>query len=102
MTECPPNAIHRASNGEVFIDDTCIGCGNCVQSCPYDVIHLASAPSENKPSLWARLLFGFDEAAVGETKRGGHKKSSKVRYLQRSFGWTCLRVCLSYRRRFSN
>ena len=29
MTECPPDAIHRAPNGEVYIEDSCIGCGNC-------------------------------------------------------------------------
>ena len=94
MTECPPNAIHRASNGEVFIDDTCIGCGNCVQNCPYDVIHLASAPAENKPSLWARLLFGFDEAEIGETGRGGHKKAVKCDMCKDlSGGPACVSAC---------
>ncbi len=57
MTNCPPDAIHRAQDGEVFIDDSCIGCGNCVRDCPYDVIHLAAQPPK-KPGLLSWLLFG--------------------------------------------
>jgi thioredoxin reductase/Fe-S-cluster-containing hydrogenase component 2/CRP-like cAMP-binding protein len=94
MNECPPNAIHRASNGEVFIDDTCIGCGNCVQNCPYDVIHLASEKDENKPSLWARLLFGFEEATVGGTECGGHKKAVKCDMCKDLLGGpACVSAC---------
>ncbi|HEX4944488.1 MAG TPA: cyclic nucleotide-binding domain-containing protein, partial [Usitatibacteraceae bacterium] len=41
MKDCPPDAIHRAPNGEVFVNDSCIGCGNCEKNCPYGVIQLA-------------------------------------------------------------
>jgi Fe-S-cluster-containing dehydrogenase component/thioredoxin reductase/CRP-like cAMP-binding protein len=42
MKDCPPTAIHRMPNGEVFInDETCIGCGNCEENCPYGVIQMA-------------------------------------------------------------
>jgi CRP-like cAMP-binding protein/thioredoxin reductase len=57
MKECPPDAIHRAPNGEVWIDDQCIGCGNCQRSCPYGVIQMAAVPAE-KPGLLSWLLFG--------------------------------------------
>jgi Fe-S-cluster-containing hydrogenase component 2 len=77
MNDCPPNAITRADNGEVFIADTCIGCGNCVENCPYDVIHLASVQDEKKPSFWAQILFGFDEKAAVATNCGGQKKAVK-------------------------
>lgn len=36
---CPTGAIHRHWSGPVVIDDaTCIGCGTCANSCPYDNI----------------------------------------------------------------
>ena len=50
MADCPPNAIHRGPDGEVFIDDTCIGCGNCQRNCPYGVIRMDSVPPK-KPGL---------------------------------------------------
>jgi CRP-like cAMP-binding protein/thioredoxin reductase/Pyruvate/2-oxoacid:ferredoxin oxidoreductase delta subunit len=57
MKDCPPDAIHRAPNGEVFIADNCIGCGNCERNCPYGVIHMAYKPPK-KPGLIQWLLFG--------------------------------------------
>jgi len=43
MTDCPPDAIRRAPNGEVYIRDNCIGCGNCEKNCPYGVIQMTAA-----------------------------------------------------------
>ena len=57
MADCPPNAIKRGPDGEVFIDDTCIGCGNCQRNCPYGVIRLDAKPPK-KPGLLQWLLFG--------------------------------------------
>ena len=58
MKDCPPDAIHRAANGEVYIDDSCIGCGNCEKNCPYDVIHMG-VPDQRSPSVVGWLLTGF-------------------------------------------
>ena len=58
MTDCPPDALNRDPNGEVWInDETCIGCGNCEAYCPYDVIKMAKVDDEPGPGLLMRLLF---------------------------------------------
>jgi Fe-S-cluster-containing hydrogenase component 2/thioredoxin reductase/CRP-like cAMP-binding protein len=54
MDDCPADAIHRHANGEVYIDDSCIGCGKCEENCPYGVIHMAEIPT--RLSLIDRLL----------------------------------------------
>ena len=66
MKDCPPNAIRRAESGEVFINDTCIGCGNCQVNCPYDVIRMATPP-EKKPGLISWMLLGLG-GGPGEAK----------------------------------
>jgi len=58
MADCPPNAIHRGPDGEVYIDDTCIGCGNCQRNCPYGVIRMEKVPPK-KPNLLAWLIAGL-------------------------------------------
>jgi Fe-S-cluster-containing hydrogenase component 2 len=56
MKDCPPNAIQRAVNGEVYIADSCIGCGNCQKNCPYGVIQMTT-PGQYQPSnFWQALL----------------------------------------------
>ena len=57
MADCPPNAINRGPDGEVYINDTCIGCGNCQRNCPYGVIRMAKPPPK-KPGLLSWLFFG--------------------------------------------
>ena len=57
MKDCPTDAIRRSTDGEVFITDACIGCGNCETNCPYDAISLRY-PAAKKPGLLSWLLFG--------------------------------------------
>ena len=58
MKDCPPDAIRRAPDGEVFVADNCIGCGNCQRNCPYGVIQMATPPAR-KPGLLSWILFGL-------------------------------------------
>ncbi len=58
MTDCPPDALKRDPNGEVWInDETCIGGGNCEAYYPYDVIKMARVDHDPGPGLLMRLLF---------------------------------------------
>ena len=66
MKDCPPDAIHRAPHGEVYIDDSCIGCGNCQQNCPYDVIQMAVIQEQPEQSLW-QMLLGIKPKQVAST-----------------------------------
>lgn len=81
MKDCPPDAIHRAPNGEVFIADNCIGCGNCERNCPYGVIHMASKPPK-KPGLLQWLLLGRGsgpgEAPYEKKSKDGPPKAKKA------------------------
>jgi CRP-like cAMP-binding protein/Fe-S-cluster-containing hydrogenase component 2 len=75
MKDCPPDAIKRAPNGEVFIADNCIGCGNCERNCPYQVIHMAAKPPK-KPGLLWWLMFGIG-AGPGEIPAADKKEAKK-------------------------
>jgi cGMP-dependent protein kinase 2 len=75
MADCPPNAIHRGADGEVFIDDTCIGCGNCQRNCPYGVIRMDKIPPK-KPNLLAWLLTGLGPGPGEPPKKWTEKRVS--------------------------
>jgi len=98
MKDCPPDAIHRSAEGEVFINDTCIGCGNCEKNCPYGVIQLSvSDPSRSRPSLMSWLLFGVGHEPGVEprsTSKDMPKKAVKCDMcLALPGGAACVRAC---------
>ncbi len=96
MKDCPPDAIHRAPNGEVYIADSCIGCGNCERNCPYDVIQMASA-KEKPTGLLSWMLTGSGTApgqreVAAET--ASEKKAVKCDMCKDlSGGPACVRAC---------
>jgi Fe-S-cluster-containing hydrogenase component 2 len=99
MTDCPPDAIRRAPNGEVFIQDSCIGCGNCERNCPYGVIQMAAVPPP-KPGLFSWLLFGAgpgpgeDPAAQPAAAKDAPKKAVKCDMCKDLAGGpACVRAC---------
>jgi len=93
MADCPPDAIHRAPNGEVFIADNCIGCGNCERNCPYGVIQMAeTAPKEIK--FWASLLRGKVVEKSDGNKKEAVKKAIKCDMCKDLEGGpACVRSC---------
>ncbi len=76
MADCPPNAIHRGATGEVYIDDTCIGCGNCQRNCPYGVIRMDKVPPK-KPWLISWLLFGQGPGPGEPDKKWSYEHTKK-------------------------
>jgi len=97
MKECPPDAIHRAPNGEVYIDDTCIGCGNCERNCPYGVIQMGVA-EDTTPSLWQWLVLGRGSApgkpVAKKANKDEVKKAVKCDMCRgRDQGPACVQAC---------
>jgi Fe-S-cluster-containing hydrogenase component 2 len=100
MKDCPPNAIKRSPNGEVFIDDTCIGCGNCQVNCPYDVIRM-SYDAPPKPGLLSWLMFGRgpgvgeepDYVPTHQAKEKGKKATKCDACSGLRHGPACVRSC---------
>lgn len=80
MADCPPNAIKRGPDGEVFIDDTCIGCGNCQRNCPYGVIRMDAKPPK-KPPLLSWLMFGSGPGP-GEASYSWRKKTAEKKGIE--------------------
>ena len=78
MADCPPDAIKRRPNGEVFIEDSCIGCGNCERNCPYGVIQIAAVPPK-KPGLLNWLLFGAGPGPGQDKNAKGHGQKRAVK-----------------------
>jgi len=96
MKDCPPDAIRRSEDGEVFISDACIGCGNCERNCPYGVIQMrAPAPVKSRNSLLAWMAFGIGD---GPGEREGDpdqpKKAVKCDMcMDQKGGAACVRAC---------
>jgi len=93
MKDCPPDAIHRAPHGEVFINDSCVGCGNCQKNCPYGVIRMA-AVEHGRPerSLW-QMLLGIRSASHARKENAPKVavKCDMCRDIQN--GPVCVRAC---------
>ena len=96
MKDCPPDAIRRSPDGEVFIADTCIGCGNCETNCPYDAINMRY-PATPKPGLFSWLFFGRGPGPGDAGGRGGAddiKKATKCdACMGQATGAACVRAC---------
>ncbi len=92
MKDCPPDAIHRAPHGEVYIDDSCIGCGNCQQNCPYDVIQMAVVQRDRpERSLWQIVLGIWPETPLAADGRKVAVKCDMCKDI--ADGPVCVRAC---------
>src|SRR5579885_2119830 len=68
---CSRGGIARMPGGEVYITESCIGCGICAERCPYDNISIVSLDEDgDKRSTWERFTQFFTK---GEGKERGKK-----------------------------
>ena len=85
------DAILRDPNGEVYIRDNCIGCGNCAKNCPYGNILMMH---EKKPrNAWDGLLAlaGLKGAKPEEEGPAKAVKCDLCRGDEK--GPACVRIC---------
>lgn len=89
MLDCPPDALRRHSNGEVVINDSCIGCGNCERNCPYGVIQMVYP----QQTSWDKFLniIGIKESDSHEAVVAKATKCDMCSKL--SLGPACVRAC---------
>ncbi len=81
LKACPaPGAIVKYSNGIVdFISENCIGCGNCIAGCPFDVPRISKKDNKAyKCSLCSdRVGVGLEPACVKACPTGAIHFGSK-------------------------
>jgi formate dehydrogenase iron-sulfur subunit len=81
LKACPaPGAIVKYTNGIVdFIEENCIGCGNCITGCPFDVPRLSQKDNKAyKCTLCSdRVNVGLEPACVKACPTGAIQFGSK-------------------------
>jgi Fe-S-cluster-containing dehydrogenase component len=63
---CPVGSIHKGENGQIVIEDWCIGCSRCAEQCPYNAIQMHAIGILPKKSRGWRY-----RAAAGQTENAG-------------------------------
>lgn len=69
---CSRAGIARMPSGEVYITDSCIGCGICAERCPYDNISIMTLDEEENgsdQSSWQRFSHFFTKGSGKERGR---------------------------------
>jgi Fe-S-cluster-containing hydrogenase component 2/pSer/pThr/pTyr-binding forkhead associated (FHA) protein/CRP-like cAMP-binding protein len=67
---CSRAGIARYPNGEVYITESCIGCGICAERCPYGAISIVEIEDESvERSSWQRFGEFFTKGAGKERAR---------------------------------
>ena len=67
---CSRAGIARSPNGEVYITESCIGCGICAERCPYHAISIVdSEEGDAESSSWQRFGNLFRNGIGKERKR---------------------------------
>jgi Fe-S-cluster-containing dehydrogenase component/CRP-like cAMP-binding protein len=90
MIGCPTGAIQRFADGDVDINDNCIGCENCARKCPYGNITMRPLDEKERPSpeitkraIKCNLCRGYGYSnCVHECPRGAILRVDPLRYFE--------------------
>jgi Fe-S-cluster-containing dehydrogenase component len=90
MIGCPTGAIQRFADGDVDINDNCIGCENCARKCPYGNITMRPLDETERPSpeitkraIKCNLCRGHSYSnCVHECPRGAILRVDPLRYFE--------------------
>lgn len=90
MIGCPTGAIQRFADGDVDINDNCIGCENCARKCPYGNITMRPLAEKERPSpeitkraIKCNLCRGHEYSnCVHECPRGAVLRVDPLRYFE--------------------
>jgi Fe-S-cluster-containing dehydrogenase component len=90
MIGCPTGAIQRFADGDVDINDNCIGCENCARKCPYGNITMRPLAEKERPSpeitkraIKCNLCRGYGYSnCVHECPRGAILRVDPLRYFE--------------------
>lgn len=90
MIGCPTGAIQRFADGDVDINDNCIGCENCARKCPYGNITMRPLAEKERPSpeitkraIKCNLCRGHAYSnCVHECPRGAILRVDPLRYFE--------------------
>jgi len=90
MIGCPTGAIQRFADGDVDINDNCIGCENCARKCPYGNITMRPLDENERPSpeitkraIKCNLCRGYGYSnCVHECPRGAILRVDPLRYFE--------------------
>ncbi len=96
MTDCPPDAISREPTGEVIINQqTCIGCSNCANNCPYGVISMVDPAAATPPQQnWLLSLIGLPALRRAPDRNAHEKKAVKCDLCRGAKGGpACVSAC---------
>jgi Fe-S-cluster-containing dehydrogenase component/CRP-like cAMP-binding protein len=90
MIGCPTGAIQRFPDGDVDINDNCIGCQNCARKCPYGNITMRPLDEKERPTpevtqraIKCNLCRGYEYSnCVHECPRGAILRVDPLRYFE--------------------
>jgi Fe-S-cluster-containing dehydrogenase component/CRP-like cAMP-binding protein len=64
---CPVGSIHKGDNGQIVIEDWCIGCSRCALNCPYNAIQMHTVGLIPRSTVGWRHRQGQGPALEGAT-----------------------------------